>query len=61
MREPAQFRRIGRHGVGTPQPLQLQPVLDGTQEPVRLGQRRAVDLPDVAAFGQRVQSVQCGR
>ncbi len=47
-----------RHGVGAPQALQLEAVLDRAQEPVRLDERVAVLATDVAALRQRAECVQ---
>ncbi len=56
-REPAQRRGvvIGREEVRTQQPLQLQPVLQRAQEPVRTPEVRRVVAPDVPAGAQRGQ------
>ena len=53
--QPAQLLVVGGQQVGAPQPQQLQPVLDGAQEPVGGDQRGGVLAPDVAAGRQRLQ------
>jgi len=56
--EPPQIRLGGGHEVGTPQPEQLDPVLEGAQQPVRVVQDRGILARDVSAVGQRSQSLQ---
>ena len=53
--QPPQLLVVGGQQVGAPQPEQLEPVLDGTQEPVGGDQRGGVLAADVAAGRQRVQ------
>ena len=58
--EPTQLGGVTRQDVGTAQPPQLQPVLDGAQEPVGGREAGGVAPPDVAAAGQPVDRAEGG-
>src|SRR5690606_41472127 len=58
--QPTQVRLVGRHQVGAPQLVQLQPVLQEPEEPVGAVERRGMVAPDVAALAERGEGLQGG-
>ena len=56
--EPPQIRLGAGHQMRTPQPEQLDPVLEGAQQPVGLVQNCGVLARDVSALGQCRQGLQ---